>query len=247
RACAQAASVGGTDVPGGLLGDSAGLRARAVENVQRLPSGNQLAAGNVAFLPAGELIDQRLPALLEHARTLRIPGPVDAFGAVTDHVEELLMTATGKPHVLPLRCPDPLHGLSQHGVLAVQVVPHRSAAVGPGPTVAQVHTVELFGDLNAGGPQQGGHDVAQFHHVIAHLPGTHAGAGHDQRHTGRALIGVSLAPHVVVPEHLAVVGGETDQSVLGEAELGQNLQEPLDLVVDVGHVAVVAGAGAVHR
>src|SRR5699024_2380216 len=242
-----APSVGGADVPGGLLGDSARLRARAVEHVQRLPAGNQHAIADISLLPSGELIDQRPPALLEHVGAFGIAGPVDAFGPVTGHVEELLVAAAGEPHVLPTWSSDPLHGLPQHRVLPVQVVPYRLAALGPGPAAAQIHPVELFGDLHAGRTQQGGHDVAQFHHVIAHLPGAHPGAGHDQRHAGGAFVGVALTPHVVVAEHLAVVGGEAQQGVLSEAELAQDLQEPLDLVVDVGDVSVVAGAGTVDR
>ncbi|MNW09842.1 hypothetical protein D3C71_2069360 [compost metagenome] len=59
-----------------------------------------------------------------------------------------------------------------------------------------------------------------------------------------------LVPEPTLAEHVAVVAGEHDQGVLGQAAFFEGLQQLADVVVDVAAGAKVGAAGVadlVHR
>ena len=68
------------------------------------------------------------------------------------------------------------------------------------------------------------------------------GAETTQRHPGRALEEAHLVPEAALPLHVAVVAGEDHDGVVELAGLAQHLDQPADLVVDVGDRAVVGAA-----
>lgn len=98
---------------------------------------------------------------------------------------------------------------------------------------------------DAGGGREGAVDVGEAHHLVAPCPrlqrfaAVTLGRAVDQRHMGGGLQVRGLGPHVVVTEHLAVVGGEDDVRGVEEVELPQPRQQHPHRVVDLGDQRVI--------
>ena len=120
----------------------------------------------------------------------------------------------------------------------------------------QAAPIDRPGDGQPGCFQQGRHHVAQLDHLVRHatnagglafpVPGQ-ASRRHDQeRDAGAALVGIGLAPQVMIALHVAVVRGKQQPRVRQRLALKARhpVQQPPDLGVDERYLAVIARAGA---
>ena len=105
----------------------------------------------------------------------------------------------------------------------------------------QVLALDAAGNLHAGQTEQGGQDVRRGEWGGDRAP---AGCRHTQqeRHLRRLAPGDLLGArrYAVRSEHLAVVGGEDEDGVVGQAGLGQRGQQVADAAVERGAMGVVA-------
>ena len=113
----------------------------------------------------------------------------------------------------------------------------------------QAAAVDGVRDRHPRGRQQRRHHVAQFDHLCGRGP-TLAASGarryDDEGDAAAALVGVGLAPQVVVALHVAVVGGEHDPGVVPRLGIvaAQPVQQAPDLGIDERDLAAVAAPGA---
>ena len=64
---------------------------------------------------------------------------------------------------------------------------------------------------------------------------------HDQRHVERLVEPAELVHDPVVAERLAVIRGEHHERARREAGLVERVEDPAELIVDLGHHPVVGG------
>ena len=68
-----------------------------------------------------------------------------------------------------------------------------------------------------------------------------ARVAHDERHVEGLVEPAELVQHPVVAEGLAVIGGEHHECARRESELVEHVEQPAELIVDLGHHPVVRG------
>ena len=200
---------------------------------------DQLAVPDESLGPVAQHVDQARSPPIQLGTTGR--GQIVQLRRILVEVEELLPAGLRVPDVLAVAVGQVV--LAQvvgvlAGVLAVQVLAHgRRLSAHDRQHAPAGHRVR---NRRAGDGQDGRHQVLQPDRRRRY----HAGAERialratdDERHARRPLVRPTLAEHVVVAEHLAVVGGEQEHRV-GQLRL-HHLQQPADLVVDeVDHPVV---------
>ena len=72
------------------------------------------------------------------------------------------------------------------------------------------------------------------------------GACDNHRHAARAFEKAHLVPEAPVAEHLAVIAGENDDRVLGQAGGAERLHQPAEIVVHIGDRAEIGAAGVAN-
>ena len=137
---------------------------------------------------------------------------VVAFLRVFPQVEELLAPAAAAPDVLlpPIR--QPLLGLTEDRVLAVQVIaPRRSSPRARGRKLAPSTDVGMGSPAHSSSVGITSRSSTTSWRAPAACCSPAGRPGSSAR--GRSLVAVGLARHVVVAQHLPVVGGEADVRV----------------------------------
>ena len=91
--------------------------------------------------------------------------------------------------------------------------------------------------------QKGGHHIPKLHQIRAHAAGLirmEGSSGNDEGDAAGALVGPALAEQVMIPEKLAVIGYEQNQSIVIEFVLDERLQKAADLMIQMGYTGIVA-------
>lgn len=223
------------------------------EDRRNRASGHEISLGvHEAFLAILQLGGQ-YPPQVEHA----IPG-MRGGGApqvlhllcVFGKMEELFGPVAAVPDVFLLAVGEPMHGAAEAGERVFTVEPGAQGAIGLSEGVSEkALAIDSLRGRQAGAVEQRGQKIAHFHHGIADRAARHRRFLRrldDQRHAGGAFIGITFSEKMVVAQHFAVVGGENDPGVRVQTIFLEQFHEAADLVVDVGEVSVISGAGALE-
>ena len=129
-------------------------------------------------------------------------------------------------------------------VLDQHVVACRRSA--PAPHVELIDALHDARRRDARRSQEGLRIVDQALERVRHLAGRHLpGLAHDHGHAQHVLVVKRpLGDQAVLAQEVAVVGGEDDERVVGNAGGIERVEDAPDLVVDEAHHAVVGGQAA---
>jgi hypothetical protein len=86
----------------------------------------------------------------------------------------------------------------------------------------------------------GWQDVNKLRRAMVNDAAWQTWTGDDERHPHAAFVQAELAHTPSIPEHLAVIGDEDDERVLGLANLLDLIQDLTDEVVDVSTQGIVS-------
>lgn len=189
--------------------------------------------GDETFPPDGDSIGVR-----------GILGKIVAFLWVGLEIEKEFPPQAGFPDVFPMAISEKLHAGGGTPALAdFSMQPFPPSAI-PSQTFHQTGSLHLRRDFHPGDVEAGGHDIPQFHHLIAHLLRGYLhfiGESDDERNAGRCLQCAGFSDPLMVAEHLAMIGNKNDHRVGGD-----HLENAGKLIVDVVDATVVAGAELLH-
>lgn len=169
---------------------------------------------NKTFLTFTELRGKNTPPMCETERNFRggSEREIVEFLGVAGEVEKLLRTGATVPDVFFATVGEPLHGTVEDGVFSMEPWSERFSA--PSQHVSEeADAIETMRRGEPGTIEQGGKEIAHFHDGMAY--GTTGGRNSarrfdNERHPGRAFIGVAFAKQVVISHHLAMIRGEND-------------------------------------
>ena len=159
------------------------------------------------------------------------------------HAEILLFSRLGIPDIFVGFRHNPVTGGFAQRVLPVQIFPQSARlflrlSLRAFQDADSLHAVRNRCSRRF---QKGGHHVPKFHQIRAHaarlvrMEGT---SGNDD--PAGTLVGPALAEQVMIPEKLAVIGYEQNQSVVIELVLDERLQKAADLMIQMGYTGIVA-------